>query len=99
MSRRGSRLYHTVGNRDKNERIIIEALEARGFSVNQIQGKGFPDLVVSKHGTAWFVEIKQPKKGYTAAQIEWRAKWLGPEPRTLRTVEDAMKFPDCEATR
>lgn len=84
MSRRGAHSYHTVGNRDKNERLIIDALEARGFSVTQIQGRGVPDLLVSKHKAVWLIEVKQPKKGYTAAQVEWRMKWLGPQIWCLR---------------
>lgn len=103
MSRRGARLYHTRGNRDRNERDIIDTLEARGFSVCQIQGRGVPDLLVAKQEwdvrlgemvrRIWLVEIKQPKKGYTAAQVEWRAKWTGPPSFCLRTVDEAMAFP------
>jgi len=97
MSRRGARSYHAVGHRDANERSIIEALEARGFSVTQVQGRGVPDLLVSKHKTVWLVEVKQPKKGYTPAQVEWRARWLGPEIWCLRTIEEAMRFPEVRA--
>lgn len=92
MSRRGSRLYHTTGNRDRNERPIIEALEAQGFCVSQLQGRGVPDLLVAKGASVWLVEIKQPKAKYTPAQVVWRQRWTGPAPITLRSLEDAQLF-------
>lgn len=92
MSRRGSRLYHTTGNRDRNERPIIEALEAQGFCVSQLQGRGVPDLLVAKGAAMWLVEVKQPKAGYTPSQILWRTRWRGPKVLTLRSVEDALRF-------
>jgi hypothetical protein len=87
VSRRGARLYHTRGNRDRNERPIIDALEAQGFCVTQLQGRGVPDLLVSKRGIdrVWLVEVKQPDGTYTKAQNEWRTKWTGPPPITLRS--------------
>lgn len=94
MSRRGARLYHTTGNRDRNEGPIIEMLRVRGFSVTQLQGRGVPDLLVSKGGSMWLAEVKQPKSGYTAAQETWRVHWKGPFPITLRSVDDALKFPE-----
>jgi Holliday junction resolvase len=82
--------------RDENERPIIETLEARGFSVSQINGKGIPDLLVSKHGCMWLVEVKRVKAKYNAAQIQWRSRFQGPPPRCLRTVDEAMVFPGLE---
>jgi Holliday junction resolvase len=93
MSRRGARLYHTIGNRDRNERPIIDVLTARGFSVRQLRGKGIPDLLVGKARRMWLVEIKRPKVGRsTPAQVEALETWTGPEPVTLRTVEEAMAW-------
>lgn len=80
--------------RDTNEAIIVEALEARGFHVDRISGAGIPDLLVSRHGSQWLIEIKRPKGKYTPAQVMWRSKFQGPTPRVLRTVEQAMKFPE-----
>ena len=94
MSRRGAKSYHTQGNRDRNEGIIVQALEARGYHVDRVKGKGFPDLVVTKHKGVWFVEVKQLKGTYTPAQMEWRSQWTGPQPICLRTVADAMIFPE-----
>jgi Holliday junction resolvase len=80
--------------RDKNEATIVQALEARGFHVDRINGAGIPDLLVSKHGSVWLIEIKTAKGRYTAKQVEWRARFKGPQPWTLRTVDDAMAFPN-----
>jgi hypothetical protein len=94
VSRRG--LARLNAKRDANERLIIEALEARGYSVTQLNGRGVPDLLVGKRGDPrmWLVEVKRPKKGFTPAQNEWRAKWMGPAPITLRTVDEALTFPE-----
>ena len=81
--------------RDANERIIIEALEARGFHVDQVSGKGIPDLLVSKHGAMWLIDVKRPKGRFTSQQIQWRSRFQGPPPVTVRTVEEAMRFPDA----
>lgn len=91
MSRRG--LARHAAKRDANEPEIVQALEAQGFSVTRISGKGVPDLVVGKGPTFLrLVEIKAPKGIYTTAQNEWRARWNGPEPVTLRSVDDALRF-------
>jgi|ERR1035437_839151 hypothetical protein len=89
--------------RDANEAIIVEALEARGFHVDRVSARGFPDLVVSKRdngqGWVWFVEVKratgQLEALYTPAQRQWRQNWQGPIPRTLRTVDEAKRFPNA----
>ncbi len=89
-------LHRKDAKRDANETEIVLVLEARGFHVDRISAKGFPDLVVSWRGRAWFVEIKRAtgKLGplYTPAQVQWRANWQGPTPWTLRTVEEALLF-------
>lgn len=92
-------LHRRNPRRDGNERPIIDVLEARGFSVTQISGKGVPDLIVGdgRTGKMWLVEVKQPKGCYKPAQNEWRIKWTGPPPVCLRSVDDALKFPNQEA--
>lgn len=84
--------------------MIVEVLQRRGFHVDRVSAPGFPDLVISKWvrariadrpvGHVWFAEVKRPKGRYTAKQIEWRAKWQGPEPYRLESVEDAIAFPE-----
>lgn len=84
--------------RDGNEREVIQMLEAQGFCVMQISGKGIPDLLVSQPAHAkpwprmWLVEVKQPKGRMRPAQVAFREKWRGPAPITLWSVSDAEKF-------
>lgn len=93
MSRRGARLYHALGNRDRNERPIIDALKAQGFHVAQVSGKGIPDLLVSKRPDFLrLAEVKAKDGTYTKAQREFRDVYQGPPIITLRTVEDAARF-------
>jgi Holliday junction resolvase len=96
LSRRG--LARLNAKRDANERLIIETLEARGFSVAAISGKGVPDLLVGfRHRVfgdrIWLVEVKQPKGKLNPAQVKWRERWNGPAPLIVRTVDEALAFP------
>jgi hypothetical protein len=101
LSRRG--LARLNAKRDANERLIIETLEARGFSVATISGKGVPDLLVGYGGGVdafgkptsrmWLVEVKQPKGKLNPAQVKWRERWNGPAPLIVRTVDEALAFP------
>ena len=79
--------------RDLNEKPIIQALEAQGFSVARINGAGVPDLVVGKGATfCRLVEIKQPNGKHRASQVAFAEQWRGPAPITLRSVDDALRF-------
>lgn len=82
--------------RDHNEREIIQTLEARGYAVWQISGTGVPDLLLSKHGKFWLAEVKQAKGKYTPKQIQFHTRWTGPAIPCLRSVEDALKFPEVQ---
>ena len=44
--------------RDDNEREIIDALVAIGAAVEQLNGDGTPDLLVSWRGQLWLIEVK-----------------------------------------
>ena len=90
MSRRGC--ARIDARRDANEPAIVEALQAQGFTVDRISGKGIPDLLVSKAGRLWLCEVKMPKGTFKPAQTAWRERWRGPEPITLRSVDDALRF-------
>lgn len=90
MSRRGC-LRHNA-RRDGNEKAIVDALEAQGFVVDRISGKGLPDLLVSKAGRQWLVEVKTPKGIFKPAQIAWRQRFRGPDPITVRSIDDALRF-------
>jgi Holliday junction resolvase len=75
----------------------VEALEARGFHVDRLSGAGIPDLLVSKHGSMWLIEVKTAKGKLKPSQLAWREAFKGPKPWTLRTVEDALRFPEVES--
>lgn len=94
MSRAG--LARHNAKRDATERVIIETLEARGYAVFQISGKGIPDLLVSKLGYSWLVEAKAKGGKLTPAQIKFRERWTGEAIRILRSSEDALSFPESE---
>jgi Holliday junction resolvase len=91
MSRRG--LARLNPKRDANEPIIIQTLEAQGFQVTRINGRGVPDLLVSKRPAFMrLVEVKMPKGRFRPAQLAFKANWRGPAIITLRSVDDALKF-------
>lgn len=87
-------LHRRNPRRDSVEPIIVEVLEKRGYQVDRVSAPGFPDLVISKRGEMWLAEVKRPKGRFSAKQVEWRARWQGPSPHCLRTIEDALRFPD-----
>ena len=63
--------------RDKNEREIISALRAAGYSVAQLHGDGIPDLLVGKDDKNWLFEVKSESGKLTDSQILWHNQWLG----------------------
>lgn len=72
--------------RDGNETAIRKALEAAGFDVTQISGKGAPDLLVRRRGgeRLWGFEVKSAKGTRTEAQEQ--SQWP-----IIRCAEDALK--------
>lgn len=110
MSRRG--LARFAAKRDANEKYIVDALKAQGFSVARLSGKGIPDLLVSRRtvdpfgkpcGWVRLVEIKNPKgkNQRTADQVKFDESWQGPPVIILRSVDDALRFMvlACEVER
>lgn len=85
-------LHRRNPRRDANEPEIVRALEAQGFVVDRISGKGIPDLLVSKAGRMYLVEVKMPKGAFKPSQVAWRQRFRGPAPITLRSVQDACHF-------
>lgn len=87
-------LHRRNPRRDANEVEIVRALQAMGFQVTRISGAGVPDLLVSRRPDfVRLVEIKMPKGRYKPAQVKFQAEWQGPPIVTLRSVEDALRFP------
>lgn len=76
MSRAG--LARHDPRRDGNEKEIMSALQARGFQVWQISGKGVCDLLCCvPDGRTFLVECKMPGKTLTEAQKKFHPFWKG----------------------
>lgn len=82
---------------DKNQKAIVEALEAAGASVlvTSRMGSGFPDLVVGLRGKNILIEVKNPensygRKGFNKNQQNFADFWRGSPPIIVRTVDEAM---------
>lgn len=85
---------------DRNQPEIVAALKAAGCDVIFI-GKPV-DLLVSRHGINFLLEVKVPKvKGerggrLTPEQEEFFATWRG-QKAVVRTVEEALQAVGCVA--
>lgn len=85
------------GRRDGNEAEIIEALRSLGASVEQLEGKGLPDLLVGWRGKNILLEVKDPNatRGRTTAlkltddQVTWHRQWSG-QVAVVTTVTEAL---------
>ena len=80
---------------DDNQKEIVELLEKRGFAVLPLHtvGGGLSDLLVGTLTDLCLVEVKNGKRGtYTKAQKKFKEQWRGKPSKTIRTIEDALKF-------
>lgn len=85
------------GRVDANQREIIEALERAGCGVLNVSqvGCGLPDLIVSWQGVIHLMEVKNPKnhygqKGLNKNQQTFAAKWIGPKPLVVHSIDEAF---------
>ena len=78
-----------AAKRDTNERPIIEALEAIGCTVFQLNHKDIPDLLVGKHGRNILIEVKDKHGKLSEGQREWHLHWQG-QCAVARSVEEAL---------
>ena len=64
---------------DLNQQEIVRELRAMGYSVRHthIIGKGFPDIVIGKHGVSVLVEIKRAGEPLTHDEKEFFETWKG----------------------
>lgn len=71
-------IHRTAARRDGNEQEIIRALRAAGYSVQQLSGKGVPDLLVGVGGVNVLLEVKDGFSArMTAAEEFWHTSWRG----------------------
>lgn len=64
------------GKRDGNERSIIDALEAAGCTVEQVEKKPY-DLIVGNAGQNTLMECKTKRGKLRESQIIFRQQWEG----------------------
>lgn len=87
--------------RDVNERDIVTALRCMGASVQQLDAKGCPDLLVGWEGVTLLMEVKQhhgmakaggkrTDSGLLPSQDEWWRTWRGLRPVVVTTAEEAV---------
>lgn len=65
--------------RDANEIHIIRTLQKVGASVQRLNEKGCPDLLVGFRGRNYIIEVKNPKgkNTITEDQQRWLTAWQG----------------------
>ena len=81
---------------DDNHRALVNALKAFGCTVEPHNGTtGSPDLIVGCFGVMELVEVKpatnvKARGQLRESQVEWHARWKGPTPIVIRTLDDAL---------
>jgi hypothetical protein len=81
---------------DNNHVAIVDALVRVGAAVQSLAtvGQGCPDLVVSRQGQTWLLEVKDGTKPpshrtLTPDEREWHARWQAPV-HVVLSVTDAL---------
>ena len=82
-------MVRRAARRDTNEPEIIEALRAVGATVQSLDERGVPDLVVGFRQSTYLLEVKTAKGKLTKDQVVWHAAWKG-QVAVVRTVEEAL---------
>lgn len=78
---------------DANQPVIVAALRTVGALVVDMSGvgRGFPDLVATRHGRAYFIEVKRPGEELNDIQVEFLTKWTGPTIHVVHTALEALE--------
>lgn len=81
---------------DANQPEIVDTLRAAGCVVQHLHtvGRGVPDLLVSRHGVNYLIEVKTEDGELTKAEKAWIAAWDAPV-YVVRTVEEALQAVGC----
>ena len=75
--------------RDANESAIIDALLWSGATVEKLNIKGAPDLLVGYNEKNYLIEVKNGKAKLNKNQKEWHEDWHG-KAYVVRTPEEAI---------
>lgn len=86
-------LNRRAAKRDKNEREIIEALQAAGATVQQLSAKGVPDLLVGKNGVNLLMEVKSKIGCLTEDEDTFFRAWQG-QRCIVRSIDEALRALD-----
>lgn len=83
---------------DSNQREIVKVFRQCGYSVahTHMVGRGFPDLVIGKHGMNYLIEIKDGSKPPSRRKLtddeqKWHDHWLG-QVAIIESIEDVRWF-------
>jgi Holliday junction resolvase len=83
---------------DSNQSEIVKAFRNLGFSVflTHTLGRGFPDIVASKQGLNFLIEIKDgslppSKRKLTPAEQEFKDSWRG-QYDIIESIDDVVLF-------
>lgn len=81
---------------DKNQHQVVETLRKAGCAVQSLAaiGSGCPDLLVSRAGHNYLLEVKDGSKppsarALTPQEVQWQAYWLG-HVVTVHSPEEAL---------
>ena len=79
--------------RDDNEAAIVDALRKCGATVQRLDAKGVPDLLVGYRNVNLLMEvkIKEERNRLTTRQKEWLSRWHG-HWAVVTTPTEAMKI-------
>jgi hypothetical protein len=84
-------LHRRAAKRDASEREIIAALEACGWTVQQVSAKDWFDLVAAKGTRTVFIEVKTAKKKLKPGQQRSFDTWPG-EKHVFRCADEVLKW-------
>lgn len=77
---------------DSNQVEIVDALRTAGCTVQHLHtvGRGVPDLLVSRHGNMYLLEVKTEHGRLTKCEQEWIDAWDAPV-YIVRDVQSALE--------
>lgn len=87
--------------RDANEPEVVSALQAAGCSVQRLDGKDIPDLLVGFRHRNYLVEVKnaEGRNRVEEGQKQWALRWQGDPPYIVRNLDDVATMLDRWAKR